>query len=280
MSADLSSPDVTSKETSDQSTNALSTRARATLVGLWPALLIAVIVVAVWYFAANVWGLPKYILPSPELIVQEAIDNPDSLLRNGWVTLVEAATGFAIGVVAAVLVAVILDSWRFLEKGMSPYLVIGLNIPIVAIAPAVIIWFGFGMTSKIVVAAILTFFPVAIYTLKGLKAADRREVDLFSVLSASRFQELIKLRMPSSLPFFFAALRVASAASVLAAVVAEFIQANAGIGYLILTAAYTNDTPRIWAAVAVSATIALVFYGIVTFVERKTIPWHSSVGDR
>lgn len=280
MSADLSFPDVTTKETSDQSTNALSTRARATLVGLWPALLIAVIVVAVWYFAANVWGLPKYILPSPELILQEAIDKPDSLLRNGWVTLVEAATGFAIGVVAAVLVAVILDSWRFLEKGMSPYLVIGLNIPIVAIAPAVIIWFGFGMTSKIVVAAILTFFPVAIYTLKGLKAADRREVDLFSVLSASRFQELIKLRMPSSLPFFFAALRVASAASVLAAVVAEFIQANAGIGYLILTAAYTNDTPRIWAAVAVSATIALVFYGIVTFVERKTIPWHSSVGDR
>ena len=186
-------------------------------------------------------GLPKYILPSPELILQEAIDKPDSLLRNGWVTLVEAATGFAIGVVAAVLVAVILDSWRFLEKGMSPYLVIGLNIPIVAIAPAVIIWFGFGMTSKMVVAAILTFFPVAIYTLKGLKAADRREVDLFSVLSASRFQELVKLRMPSSLPFF-AALRVASAASVLAAVVAEFIQANAGIGYLILTAAYTNDT--------------------------------------
>jgi NitT/TauT family transport system permease protein len=253
-------------------------KARATLVGLWPAVLIAVIVVGLWYSASNFWGLPRYILPSPDLIVMEAIENPDSLLRNGWVTFQEALAGFTFGVLAAVFVALLLDSWRFLEKGTSPYLIIGLNVPIVAIAPAVIIWFGFGMASKIVVAAILTFFPVVIYTLKGLKSADRREVDLFSVLSASRFQELIKLRMPSSLPFFFAALRVASAASVLAAVVAEFIQANAGIGYLILTAAYTNNTPRIWAAVAVSATIALIFYGIVTLVERKVIPWHSSVG--
>jgi NitT/TauT family transport system permease protein len=253
-------------------------KARATLVGLWPALLVAVIVVGLWYSASNFWGLPRYILPSPDLIVMEAIENPDSLLRNGWVTFVEALAGFTFGVLAAVFVALLLDSWRFLEKGTSPYLIIGLNVPIVAIAPAVIIWFGFGMASKIVVAAILTFFPVVIYTLKGLKSADRREVDLFSVLSASRFQELIKLRMPSSLPFFFAALRVASAASVLAAVVAEFIQANAGIGYLILTAAYTNNTPRIWAAVAVSATIALIFYGIVTLVERKVIPWHASVG--
>lgn len=273
-------PAVDSSASQQQSTGANKRKVRASLIGVWPALIVAIIVLGIWYAAANFWGLPKYILPSPDLIAQEAIENPDSLLRNGWVTFVEAAVGFAIGVVAAVFVALVLDSWRFLEKGMSPYLVIGLNVPIVAIAPAVIIWFGFGMASKVVVAAILTFFPVAIYTLKGLKAADRREVDLFNVLSASRFQELLKLRMPSSLPFFFAALRVASAASVLAAVVAEFIQANAGIGYLILTAAYTNDTPRIWAAVAVSATIALIFYGIVTFVERKTIPWHSSVGDR
>lgn len=265
--------------TDQQSKNSsASSKVHHTFRSIVPAIVVAILVLGIWYVAANVWGLPRYILPSPELILQEAIERPDSLLRNGWVTFQEAAAGFTIGVIAAVIVALILDSWRFLEKGMSPYLVIGLNVPIVAIAPAVIIWFGFGMASKVVVAAILTFFPVAIYTLKGLKAADRREVDLFNVLSASRFQELIKLRMPSSLPFFFAALRVASAASVLAAVVAEFIQANAGIGYLILTAAYTNNTPRIWAAVAVSAGIALIFYGIVTLVERRVIPWHSSVG--
>ena len=246
----------------------------------WPAILVAVVVLIIWLLASNVFGLPKYILPSPHLILLEAIGNPGSLLRNGWVTLLEAAAGFTIGVFTALFCALLLDSWRFLEKGASPYMVVGLNIPIVAIAPAVIIWFGFGMASKVVVAAILTFFPVVIYTLKGLKAADRREVDLFSVMSASRFQELWRLRLPSSLPFVFAALRVAAAASVLAAVVAEFIQANAGIGYLILTAAYTNNTARIWAAVAVSATIALVFYGLVTLAERKLIPWHASVDVR
>jgi NitT/TauT family transport system permease protein len=257
-----------------------SLRRANALASFWPPIIVAIVVLALWYIAAQYWGLPKYILPSPDLIVSEGIESADSLLRNGWVTLVEAASGFAIGVAAAVFVALVLDSWRFLERGMSPYLVVGLNIPIVAIAPAVIIWLGFGMASKIFVAALLTFFPVTIYTLKGLKAADRREVDLFSVLSASRFQELVKLRMPSSLPFFFASMRVASGAAVLAAVVAEFIQANAGLGYMILTAAYTNNSARIWAAVAVSASIALVFYGIVTFAERKLIPWHGSVDAR
>lgn len=244
---------------------------------IWPAIVVAIAVLIIWYFMAKVGILPRYILPSPDLIAGEARDNWDSLLRNGWVTLVESAAGFAWGLIAAVIVALILDSWRFLERGISPFLIIGLNIPIVAFAPAVIIQFGFGMASKIVVAGVLTFFPVVIYTLKGLKAADRREVDLFSVLSANRFQELLKLRVPSSLPFFFAALRVASAASVIAAVVAEFIQASAGIGYVILTAAYTNNTRMIWAAVAVSAAIALIFYGIVTFLERRLIPWHASV---
>jgi NitT/TauT family transport system permease protein len=239
---------------------------------VWPPIIILIVGLSIWYSASHFAGLPRYILPSPELILFEGIEKYDSLLRNGWVTFVEAAAGFTIGVFLAVSVALVLVTWRFMDRGASPYLVVGLNVPIVAIAPAVIIWFGFGMTSKIVVAAILTFFPVVIYTLKGLKVADRREVELFSVLSASRFKELFKLRVPSSLPFFFAA--------VLAAVVAEFIQSSEGLGYLILTAAYTNNTPRIWAAVAVSASIALFFYALVTYAERKIIPWHSSVDVR
>jgi len=255
-------------------------KVKVSLLAVWPPVIVLVLGLSIWYSASNFGGLPRYILPSPELILFEGVQNVESLARNGWVTFVEAASGFAIGVILAVFVALVLDSWRFLERGMSPYLVVGLNVPIVAIAPAVIIWFGFGMTSKIVVAAILTFFPVVIYTLKGLKAADRREVELFSVLSASRFQELFKLRVPSSLPYFFAALRVASAAAVLAAVVAEFIQSSEGLGYLILTSAYTNNTPRIWAAVAVSASIALFFYALVTYAEKKIIPWHSSVEAR
>ena len=255
-------------------------KVKLALLVIWPPIIILIVGLSIWYSASHFAGLPRYILPSPELILFEGIEKYDSLLRNGWVTFVEAAVGFAIGVFLAVSVALVLVTWRFVDRGASPYLVVGLNVPIVAIAPAVIIWFGFGMTSKIVVAAILTFFPVVIYTLKGLKVADRREVELFSVLSASRFKELFKLRVPSSLPFFFASLRVASAAAVLAAVVAEFIQSSEGLGYLILTAAYTNNTPRIWAAVAVSASIALFFYALVTYAERKIIPWHSSVDVR
>ena len=213
-------------------------KVKRTMSVLWPPIIILIVGLSIWYSASHFAGLPRYILPSPELILFEGIEKYDSLLRNGWVTFVEAAVGFTIGVFLAVCVALVLVTWRFVDRGASPYLVV------------------------------------------GLKVADRREVELFSVLSASRFKELFKLRVPSSLPFFFASLRVASAAAVLAAVVAEFIQSSEGLGYLILTAAYTSNTPRIWAAVAVSASIALFFYALVTYAERKIIPWHSSVDVR
>jgi NitT/TauT family transport system permease protein len=191
--------------------------------------------------------------------------------------LVEAVLGFFIGGAIGFIIAVVLDSSELLERGVLPYLIASTNIPIVALAPVIVLWFGFGMESKIAVAAFLTFFPVVIYTLKGLKSAEPVLRDLFYSNNASRWQTFRRLRLPSAMPYIFTALKVGATTSVLAAVVAEFIQASEGLGYLILSSSYTNNITRVWAAVVVSSAIAISFYALVVIVERWAIPWHASM---
>lgn len=245
-----------------------------------PVVATFVIVIVLWALAISTFHIPKYMLPSPGALFKELTTHPDLYARHGMVTLTEAVLGFFIGTLLGFLLAVLLDTSSILERSIIPYLIMSTNIPIVAFAPIVVIYFGFGMESKIVTAAFLTFFPVVIYTLKGLKSADTVHRDLFHVLAASRRAEFIKLRLPASLPFLFSALKVAATASVLAAVVAEFIQAAQGLGWLILTSAYTNDMERVWSTVIVSSLIAVAFYSIVVLVERRVTPWHASMAMR
>lgn len=250
------------------------------LRNLVPVLIAFVVVVTIWEGAVAIFKIKPYLLPSPSSLLVELVSNPDVYLRHASVTLIESVFGFAIGTLIGVAIAVVLNVAAFLERSLMPYLIALSNVPIVAFAPIVVIYFGFGMESKIVTAAFLTFFPVVVYTLRGLKSADHVHRDLFHVLSASKRDEFLHLRLPSSLPYLFSALKVAATASVLAAVVAEFIQAAEGLGWLILTSAYTNDMVRVWSTVIVSSTIAMVFYGSVALAERRAIPWHASQSGR
>lgn len=255
---------------------AMTARARF----LVPVIATLLIVVTSWAVAKSVFDIPQYMLPSPSSLFDELTGNPDLYYRHGLVTLTEAVIGFFLGTLIGFVLAVILDASSILERSIIPYLIMSTNIPIVAFAPIVVIYFGFGMESKIVTAAFLVFFPVVIYTLKGLKSADHVHRDLFHVLAAPKRVEFFKLRLPSSLPFLFSALKVAATASVLAAVVAEFIQALEGLGWLILQSSYTLDMARLWSTVIVSSAIAVAFYTIVVLVERKVTPWHSSMVTR
>jgi NitT/TauT family transport system permease protein len=244
-----------------------------------PLVATAAVLIGAWIGAVRILDVPTYLLPAPGDVFGELVENYSVYLRHGRVTLVESMAGFAIGSTIGFVLAVLLSTSRVLERSLMPYLIMATNIPIVAFAPVVVIYAGFGMASKIIVAAFLTFFPVVINTLKGLKSADRVHSDLFRMMSATRLQELLRLRLPTALPFIFAALKLAATASVLAAVVAEFIQATEGIGWLILTSAYINDMTRVWATVIVSSMIAVGFYLVVVAVERRLVPWHSSVAD-
>jgi NitT/TauT family transport system permease protein len=248
-----------------------------TRLGRWlQVVLVFVIFIAVWFGSIKLFDIPTYILPAPNLLAKE-LTNYQMFLRHAGVTLLEAMVGFALGGSIGFLIAVVLDYSEALERSLMPYIIAATNIPIVAFAPVVVIYFGFGIESKIVVAGFISFFPMCINTLKGLKSADVVHRDLFYSFAASRTDLFFKLRLPSALPFIFAALRQTATASVLAAVVAEFIQASQGLGWLILTSAYVMDMPRLWATVVVSSVIAILFYSIVAFIERRAIPWHASM---
>lgn len=233
----------------------------------------------VWLAAVNIWKVPGYLLPSPSMLWRDLSD-VKLFYRHGGVTLIESVAGFGLAVVIGSVLAVLLDFSRILERGFMPYLILATNIPIVAFAPIAVIYFGFGMASKIVVAAIVSFFPVVIYTLNGLQSVDPLLRDLFESNSATRRQILFKLSLPTAMPAMFASMKIAATQSVLAAVVAEFIQASEGLGWLILTATYVSDISRVWATVVVSSMIAILFYSTIGVIERISIPWHASIENK
>lgn len=241
-----------------------------------PIVVTFIIFVSAWSLLIRVFDIPTYLLPAPRLLIKEFL-NYRMFLRHAGVTLLEAVVGFAIGNTLGFIIAVVMSYSPTLERSLMPYIITATNIPIVAFAPVVVIYFGFGIESKIVVAGFISFFPMCINALKGLQSADVVLRDLFYSFSASRVDRFFKLQLPSALPFIFTALRQTATGSVLAAVVAEFIQAAQGLGWLILTSAYVMNMPRLWATVLVSSMIALLFYSLVGILERRAIPWHASI---
>jgi NitT/TauT family transport system permease protein len=242
-----------------------------------PPVLFFVVILTVWSLVVTIFDIPTYLLPSPRLILDRIRQNPELFLRNGYWTFVEAVAGFAIGGCFGLLLGAFLSLSRFWERGCLPYVVGATTVPIVAFAPLVIVYVGTGIESKIVIAAIVSFFPLCLYTLKGLLSTDLVHRDLFYSLAAQRWDVFFKLQVPASLPYVLTAMKQTSTLAVIAAIIAEYIQADRGFGYLILQSSYTMDIPRMWAAVLFSSIMATLFYLIVVFIERRVVGWHSSL---
>ena len=242
-----------------------------------PPLLFFVVIITLWSAVVAIFDLPTYLLPSPLLIVKEIQQNLALFLRNGLWTLLEAMAGFLIGGGIGLLLVAMLALSRLLERGCLPYIVGATTVPIVAFAPLVVVYVGTGIQSKIVIAAIVSFFPLCLYTLKGLLSTELVLRDLFYSLAAARRDVFFKLQVPSSLPYVFTAMKQTSTVAVIAAIIAEYIQADRGYGYLILQSSYTMDIPRMWAAVVFSSLMAMLFYGIVLLLERRFVSWHASL---
>ena len=243
----------------------------------FPPIFFLIILFAIWVGSIVVFKIPTYLLPSPLKIYKEIVQNLSLFAFNGYWTLVEAVAGYLLGGSFGFLLGSLLAYSKFFERGFLPYVVGATTIPIVAFAPLVIIYVGFGIASKIVIAAIVSFFPLTLYTLKGMQSSDLIHRDLFYVLAASRFNIFIKLQLQSALPYIFTAMKQTSTIAVIAAIIAEYIQADRGFGYLILQSSYVMDIPRMWSAVLFSCLLAMSFYGLVVLIERKFVWWHSSL---
>jgi NitT/TauT family transport system permease protein len=194
-------------------------------------------------------------------------------LLHTSITALESALGFFLGSIFGILLAVAFVRSRTLEMGIYPYAIALKTVPIVAIAPLLIVWFGNGILPKVIVSAIISFFPVVVNTTKGLRNVDAEAFDLFDSMSASRRQVFFKLRVPSSLPYLFAALRISSTLAVIGAIVGEFSGSDRGLGFYIMISSLRLETVDMFVGIILSSFLGIIFFYSVALVERLVIPW-------
>jgi NitT/TauT family transport system permease protein len=248
--------------------------------GLLLAPIVITVGVLLWALLVRWQQLPPFILPGPALVGQKLGQTlaDGTLLRHAQVTLVEIALGLLLGLSAALLVGYLLGKHRALEHLASPYIVASQSIPIVAIAPLLVIWLGSGLASKVIVCAMISFFPTLIATIVGIRSVDSDLHDLMRSLRASRFQIFARLELPSALPVIFGGLRLSVTLAVVGAVVGEFVGADAGLGFLINLARGVLDTPLMFVAVFALVVIAQALYIGVVLLENHFLRWRHVTG--
>jgi len=246
-------------------------RRRTQLVA--PLILIGVI--GLWAALVAWQEYPPFILPSPALVWQKflSMTADGSLWLHIGVTLVEIALGLLIGLSAAFGLGYLLGKHHTLERIASPYIVASQSIPIVAIAPLVVIWMGSGLASKVAVTALITFFPALIATIVGIRSVDPDLHDLMRSLRASRWQLFWKLELPAALPMIFGGLKLSATLAVVGAVVGEFMGANAGLGYLVNLGCGLLDTPMMFVAILLLVVIAQTLHFAVAALEARLLHW-------
>lgn len=228
---------------------------------------------AVWWAIVAGFNVQTFIAPSPWLVVQTMFDKRDVLLQNLLPTAMEAAGGFLLGNLAAILVATVFVHNKTLEKIFFPVVLMFNAIPVVAKAPILVLIMGNGMEPKITIAALVCFFPTLVNTVRGLEAVNPQAMELMRVLSASKTEVFFKVRLYNALPYLFSALRIAASMSVIGAVVGEWIGATQGIGAMIIQATYNFDSALLYSAIVMSACLSGTFFLIIVTLERWLIRW-------
>lgn len=236
---------------------------------------VAIIGVALvlWELAVRLSDVPVYILPAPSVVATKLWQGAGYYLSAAWVTLGEALGGLLLGVAVGIAVALLITFWVSLERGVLALAIVVKATPMVAIAPLLIIWFGFGSLPKVIITALMTFFPVLINVHSGLHAVDDAVLALFHSLDASRGELFRYARWPSALPYLFAALKVVAPLSLVGAVVAEWAGASAGLGRAMWLAYTDLNMPVLFAAVFCSAVMGIGLYTLVIVLEKRVIFW-------
>lgn len=241
----------------------------------WTVLLSLAMALLIWEVVSRFGDLPAFILPAPEQVAVRfwSALREDNLLFHTAVTLSEILLGLLSGTLAAVGLGYAIAKSRTFERLAAPYLVASQAVPIVAIAPLLVIWFGPGMFSKVIICALIVFFPVLVNTIVGVRAVPRALHDLMRSLRATRGQIIRLLEIPAALPVLLGGLRIGATLSVIGAVVGELVGADRGLGFLINTARGLYDTALVFVAVFMLIALALALYGVVVGLEKKFLVW-------
>lgn len=251
----------------------------ASLVFRWlPAIGVAIVALGFWQLLTIWLRIPSFLLPSPWVILKELAQQQMRLLDNAAYTILEAVSGFVIATAVAFFTASSFMFSRFAEKAIYPWAIVLNTLPIIAIAPLLTLWLGYGLLPKIVIAAIVSYFPMLVNTVRGLRAVNLQTVELLNLWSASPWQIFRYLRVPSSLPYVFAGLKITSTLSVIGAIVGEFTGADKGIGFVIMSAGYNVNAKLLFAAIVYSSLAALIFFGVIVLLEQLVLSWPGAKG--
>lgn len=234
-------------------------------------------IVALWWVAVELFSIPQYVVPSPLDIATTLRRDLGLLLSNLGPTAVESVLGFVLGNAASVVIAIIFVHKRTLQQAFFPLAVVLNTIPVVAIAPILVLLLGNDMKPKIAIAALICFFPTLVNMVRGLSAVNPQALELMHVLSASKREILVHLRLYNSLPYLFSALKIAASTCVIGAIVGEWIGSTSGLGALIIQATYNFDTPLLYATIFVASMFSVAFFSLIGLLEKKLITWEPDV---
>lgn len=235
------------------------------------------IILLIWQLYTDLFGINRIVLPSPTDILWASAANWHVLLRECWPTFLESVLGFVLAVVIGIPFAVCVANSRVLNLTLYPILIATQSVPKVAVAPIILVWFGLGMQSKLVIAFLVAFFPIVVDTAAGMRATSAGLLELARSLRASPLQVFLKVQFPSALPFIFAGSKVAVTLAVIGAVIGEFVGSVGGLGNLLLTANSQLDSPLAWAALVWLSALGILLFGAVVLAERIVMPW-SEIG--
>ena len=234
-------------------------------------------VLVLWAAAVKVFEIPDYLLPAPQDVVRRMVRDWHVLARNAAYTLQSVLIGFAAGALVGVPLAFAVVLSRSIERVTMPLLVMSQTIPKVAIAPILVVWLGFGILPKIAIVFLISFFPIVVSTVVGLKNVEADMIDLVRSMGANTLKIMLRVRGPSALPQMFAGFKIAICLSVVGAIVGEFVGSDRGLGYLLLTSTGTLDGTLVWSALFILIAIGMILFAVVSKLERLTIPWHVSI---
>ncbi len=245
------------------------------LAGYGPAFVLVVTLLLLWELYVRAGQVSSQVLPTPTAIVQALLDNWGIIYDHTVQTLLETVLGLAAATLLGLLLAVLLDASGWLRRAIYPLLITSQTIPIIALAPLLLIWLGFGLEPKIIVVTLYCFFPIAVACADGLAAAEPELINLLRSMRASRWQILWLVRLPGAMPACFSGLRIAATYSVTGAIVGEFVGAEKGLGLYMKLEANSFATVQVFAAILVTAILSLLFFGLVSLLERIALPWYA-----
>jgi NitT/TauT family transport system permease protein len=268
-------PLLTSREVSikaaEQTYRVAQSRARMRRRAL-PALGILTLI-GVWAALVYIFKVPTFVAPSPQLVAATLFNKFNILIANLLPTAIEAVSGFLLGNLAAILIATVFVHNKSMAQAFFPVVVLINSIPVVAKAPVLVLLLGNGMEPKIVIAAVVCFFPTLVNMVRGLESVNPQSLELMKVLSASKTEIFFKLRLLNSVPYLFSALKIAASTAVIGAIVGEWIGSNTGIGALIIQSTYNFDSAMLYATVIVGSAFSVAFFLTITLIERLVIRW-------